>query len=106
MTLREMLVLHCLIPHRKGMIYGSTVIFEPLPKIKLTRSSYQVTTFLDFQPFLKGFNQVKAYIDKFIKDLNNPNYVYGVPMRIEIVELALTNDTELAKLLDSSGCKV
>ena len=27
-------------------------------------------------------------------------------MRIEIVELALTNDTELAKLLDSSGCKV
>ena len=31
------------------------VIFEPLPKVKLTRSSYQVTTFLDFLPFLKGF---------------------------------------------------
>ena len=102
-----MLVLHCLIPPPKGNdLWIHSVIFEPLPKIKLTRSSYEVTTFLDFQPFLKGFNQVKAYIDKFIKDLNNSNYLYGVPMRIEIVELALTNDTELAKLLDSSGCKV
>ena len=28
------------------------VIFEPQPKIQLTRSSYKVTFFLDFQPFL------------------------------------------------------
>ena len=28
-----------------------SVIFEPLPKVKLTRSSYQITTFLDFPPF-------------------------------------------------------
>ena len=27
-------------------------------------------------------------------------------MTIEIVELALTNDTELAKMLESNGCKV
>ena len=63
-------------PPKGNDLWIHSVIFEPLPKIKLTRSSYQVTTFLDFQPFLKGFNQVKAYIDKFIKDLNNPNYVY------------------------------
>ena len=31
------------------------VIFEPQPKIQLTRSSYKVTSFLDFQPFLQGF---------------------------------------------------
>ena len=93
-------------PPKGNDLWIHSVIFEPLPKIKLTRSSYQVTTFLDFQPFLKGFNQVKTYIDKFIKDLNNPNYVYGVPMRIEIGKLALTNDTELAKILDSSGCQV
>ena len=83
-----------------------SVIFEPLPKIKLTQSSYQVTTFLDFQPFLKGFEQVKTYIDQFIKDLNNPDYIYRIPMRIEVVELALKNDTEMSNLLQSSGCWV
>ena len=29
-----------------------SVIFEPQLKIQLTRSSYKVTLFLDFQPFL------------------------------------------------------
>ena len=32
-----------------------SVIFKPQPKIQLTQSSYKVTSFLDFQPFLKGF---------------------------------------------------
>ena len=93
-------------PPRGNDPWIHSVIFEPLPKIKLTRSSYQVTTFLDFQPFLRGFNRVKEYMDQFIKDMNDPNYIYGVPMRISIIELAKTNDTELGKLLDSSGCKV
>ena len=31
------------------------VIFEPQLKIQLTRSSHKETSFLDFQPFLKGF---------------------------------------------------
>ena len=42
-----------------------SVIFEPLPKVKLTRSSYQVTNFLDFLLFLKGFGRVKDYIEQF-----------------------------------------
>ena len=32
------------------------VIFEPQNKIQLTHSTYQVTTFLDFAPFVNGFN--------------------------------------------------
>ena len=31
------------------------VIFEPLNKIQLTSSTYQVTTFLDFAPFYDWF---------------------------------------------------
>ena len=31
------------------------VIFEPQNKIQLTHSTYQVTTFLDFAPFMNGF---------------------------------------------------
>ena len=34
------------------------VIFEPQNKIQLTCSMYQVTTFLDFAPFVNGFNNV------------------------------------------------
>ena len=28
-----------------------SVIFDPQPKMQLTRSSYKITSFLDFQPF-------------------------------------------------------
>ena len=38
------------------------VIFEPQNKIQLTHSTYQVTTFLDFAPFMNGFNNVQNYI--------------------------------------------
>ena len=47
----------------------NSVIFEPLPKVKLTRSSYQVTTFLDIHPFIDGFEKVNDFIEQFKKDL-------------------------------------
>ena len=50
------------------------VIFEPQQKIQLTQSYYKVTSFLDFQPFLKGFESVNQYLEDLIKDLNNPGY--------------------------------
>ena len=39
-----------------------SVIFEPQPKIHLTQSSYKVISFLDFQPFLRGFQSVNEYL--------------------------------------------
>ena len=50
------------------------VIFEPQNKIQLTRSTYQVTTFLDFAPFMNGFNNVQNYIRNFKEDISNPAY--------------------------------
>ena len=50
------------------------VIFEPQPKIQLTRSSYKVTSFLDFQPFLHGFQSVSNYLDNLWADVKNPSY--------------------------------
>ena len=73
-----------------------SVIFEPLPKVKLTRSSYQVTTFLDFLPFLRGFKKVNNYIEQFKRDLDNPDYTHQIPMRIDNVKIALQNDTEMS----------
>ena len=51
-----------------------SVIFEPQPKMQLTRSSYKITSFLDFQPFLQGFQSVDNYINDLITDINNPTY--------------------------------
>ena len=50
------------------------VIFEPKKEIQLTRSSYQVTTLLDFMPFMNGFLSVQAYIKNFKKDIKDPDY--------------------------------
>ena len=50
------------------------VIFKLQPKIQLTHSSYKVTSFLDFQPFIHGFQSVSNYLDKLWTDVNNPYY--------------------------------
>ena len=42
------------------------VIFEPQPKIQLTQSSYKVTSFLDFQPFVKGFQSGYQYLEDLL----------------------------------------
>ena len=79
-------------------------MFEPLPKVKLTKLSYQVTTFLEFHPFINGFEKVNDYTEQFKKDLDNPEYVDRIPKRIENIKITLQNDTEMSCLLDSSGC--
>ena len=51
-----------------------SVIFEPQPKMQLTRSSYKIRSFLDFQPFLQGFQSVDKYINDLMTDINDPTY--------------------------------
>ena len=51
-------------------------IFEPQPKFQLTQPTFKVTSFLDFQPFLKGFQSVDEYLKNLIRDINNP-YIFS-----------------------------
>ena len=51
-----------------------SVIFEPQPKMQLTRSSYKITSFVDFQPFLQSFQSVDRYIKDLMADIDNPAY--------------------------------
>ena len=51
-----------------------SIIFEPQPQIQLTHSSYKVTSFLSFQPFLQGFQNVKNYLDQLWTDIWDPFY--------------------------------
>ena len=51
------------------------IIFEPQHKIKLSRSTYKVTSYVDFKPYKQAFKQFGQYIRKFLADLHNPQYV-------------------------------
>ena len=51
------------------------VIFEPHRKIKLSRSTYKVTSYVDFKPYKQSFKQFWQYIGKFLVDLHDPNYI-------------------------------
>ena len=41
------------------------VIFEPLQNIQASRSTYKVTTFIDFEPYLQYFQNFEAYLSAF-----------------------------------------
>ena len=51
------------------------VIFEPQRKIKLSRSTYKVTSYVDFKPYKQSFKQLGQYMAKFLVDLCDPRYV-------------------------------
>ena len=51
------------------------VIFEPQRKIKLSRSTYKVTSYVDFKPYKQAFKQFGQYMRKFLADLHDPRYV-------------------------------
>ena len=51
------------------------VIFEPQRKIKLSRSTYKVTSYVDFKPYKQSFKQSGQYMGRFLVDLCDPHYV-------------------------------
>ena len=51
------------------------VIFEPQRKIKLSRSTYKVNSYIDFKPYKETFKQFGHYMNRFIIDFHDPHYV-------------------------------
>ena len=81
------------------------VIFEPQPKIQLTWSSYKVTSFLDFQPFLKGFQSVYQYLEDLMKDLNNPGYIQRLIYLVKTFQITpLSNESTIQKFFNLVTC--
>ena len=84
-----------------------SVIFEPQLKIQLTRSSYKVTSFLDFQPYLRGFQSVNEYLKDLIRDINNPTYFQKIVSPFNNFQIIpLSNKTVIWKFLNSPACKI
>ena len=81
------------------------VIFEPQQKIQLTQSSYKVTSFLDFQPFLEGFHSVNKYLVNLIGDINNPIYFQKIISLFGDTHITpLSNESSISKFLNSPAC--
>ena len=82
-----------------------SVIFEPQPKIQLTRSSDKVASFLDFQPFLQGFQSVAKYLNDLMADIDDPtNYKRLISPFGDVQVTPLSNDTRIKKFLNSPAC--
>ena len=81
------------------------VIFEPQPKIQLTQSSYKVTSFLDFQPFLKGFQSIYQYLEDLTKDLNNPKYLQRLIYQVKPFQITpLSNESTIQEFFNTEIC--
>ena len=48
-----------------------SIIFEPLQNIQMSRSTYRVTSFIDFDPHLKYFANFELYMERFVENLRN-----------------------------------
>ena len=63
-----------LLPPQNPNKWIQSVIFEPQPKIQLTHSSYKITSFLDFQPFVNGFQNINKYLEDLWMDIQDLSY--------------------------------
>ena len=92
-------------PPRNPNKWTHSVIFEPQPQIQLTRSSYKVTSFLDFQPFLQGFQYVKKYLDQLWLDIQDPHHFQYLFLPTAPVPIEPTiNYSHIEKFLMSTLC--
>ena len=51
------------------------VNFEPQRKIRLSRSTYKVNSYIDFKPHKETCKQFGYYMVRFLKDIHDPHYV-------------------------------
>ena len=82
------------------------VIFKPQNKIQLTHSTYQVMTFLDFAPFMNGFNNVQDYIKSFKEDVSNPAYFSKIKHKsTNTGSSPLLDEQDLEAFMQSAYCR-
>ena len=82
------------------------VIFEPQNKIQLTHSTYQVTTFLDFAPFMNGFNNVQNFTRSFKEDVSNPAYFSKIKHKsTNTGSSPLLDEQDLETFMQSAYCQ-
>ena len=75
--------------------------------MQLTRSFYKITSFLDFQPFLQGFQSVDKYIKDLMVEIDNPTYFQRLIAPFNNVLITpLSNESNIIKFLKSTQCSL
>ena len=73
--------------------------------MQLTHSSYKITSFLYFQPFLQGFQSLDAYIRNLMTDIADPTYFSKLVAPFQDPQFTFgTNQSNVMKFLKSPGC--
>ena len=66
-----------------------------------------MTSFLDFQPFLRGFQSVNEYLKDLIMDIDNPAYFQRLVSPFNNIQITpFSNEMAIWKFLNSPACKV
>ena len=73
--------------------------------MQLTHSSYKITSFLDFQPFLQGFQLVDTYIRNLMTDISCPTYFRRLIAPFQDTQVTFgTNQSDILRFLKTPGC--
>ena len=66
-----------------------------------------MTSFLDFQPFLRGFQSVNEYLRDLTRDINNPNYFQRIVSPFRNFQItSLSYESIIWKFFNSPACQV
>ena len=55
--------------------YVESVIYEPQPRVVLSRSTYKITSFIEFAPYIDSFKKFEKFLHRFTKELDSPDFV-------------------------------
>ena len=59
-------------PLKRGELI-EPIMFEPKRKIRLSRSTYKVNSYIDFRPYQDSFKKFEAYINQFSRIYETQN---------------------------------
>ena len=85
----------------------NSVLFEPMVHIRLSRSTYKVTSFIEFAPYIQSFTNFEKYLDQFVKDIQDPARVSGfVNLLTQHKSTILSNSQakEFSKFIQDHPC--
>ena len=86
---------------RDTLLNTEPVIFEPLKSIKLSRATYKVTSYINFDPYLQSFGNYRTYLNEFQADLKNPKKM-GALMDMDYSWMINHTETDCHYWLDKS----
>ena len=79
------------------------VQFEPLAHIRLSRSTYKVTTFIEFKPYIASFLRFQRFLELFLTDLVDPNRV-SIYKHIRGRHMTPQERTSITRVISKDKC--